>query len=121
MEQLKGKAAQLSSKYQRVKYALQEDKMDAIFLYAILIEELRKLYEKQCGVMSDSIANTIKNYQILTRKKQNRLDSDFINSYLTAHQVKTNQERETILEQLYKIVLENIDLEDEYLLKRTSR
>ncbi|MCI8575268.1 MAG: hypothetical protein HFI09_02230 [Bacilli bacterium] len=116
---LKETSTKLISKYQQVMFALMENLEDANYLYYVVLEQLRRFYEIQCGVLNTSPEKAIANYQgSLNNNGLLILDPDFMSSYLKALTAKDSKEKMTCLEKIYFYALKDIPINDtEYLIK----
>lgn len=112
-------AAILTTKYTKTKIALQENSLDADFLYAIVIELLRKYYEVQCSILTISTTTAIFNYQqIQNQGVFTKTDQDFASLYLKAISAQTPQEKIIVLNELYQFSLKDIPFQsDEYCIR----
>ena len=118
MNDLKISAIPLISKYNQAIIALQENKPDANYLYYIVLEQLRRFYEIQCGVLNTYMENVSVNYQDSLQKiGLSILDPDFIAAYFQAITVKENQEKIKCLDKIYTFALRDVPIStNEYLI-----
>jgi len=109
----------LTTKFRKTKQALLNATIEADFLYAITIEQLRKFYEIQCGVLNNNLQIALVNYQYITKDHVfTKIDPEFIPIYMQALQSQTKEEKLEALEKLFHFTLKDIPLsEKEYLIR----
>jgi predicted nucleotidyltransferase len=111
MNALKITATQLISKYDQTILALLENKNEANYLYYIVVEQLRRFYEVQCGVLNESMESVLANYQeSLKNRGLPRLDPEFIANYFKAIAAKENQDKIKYLDILFNYALKDIPM-----------
>lgn len=119
MANLMEQAAKLITQYEQTSIAIQSNRMDKNYLYFIVLEQLRRFYEIQCGILNTSIKVAIQNYQAIMKNTFfSKIDPEFAFTYQKAIMAKSDEEKLKYLDQIYQFALRDIPInKDEYLIK----
>lgn len=112
-------AAKLITKYEQTYIAIQSNRIDKNYLYFIVLEQLRRFYEIQCGILNTSIKVAIQNYQAIMKNPFfSKIDPEFAFTYQKAIMANSDEEKLKYLDQVYQFALKDIPInKEEYLIK----